>query len=55
MDRCQPLKKHVKNLLLYHTEDRNLADRKRLYTAEGSEYYSGKLWIPDDLDVIEIQ
>jgi ribonuclease Z len=45
----------VKNLLLYHTEDRNLADRKRLYTSEGSEYYSGRLWIPDDLDVIEIQ
>ena len=26
----------VKNLLLYHTEDKNIARRKELYTAEGS-------------------
>lgn len=44
----------VKNLLLYHTEDRNISNRKRLYTEEGSRYYSGNLIIPDDLEVIEI-
>lgn len=44
----------VKNLLLYHTEDRNLADRRRLYTEEGVRYYSGGLYVPDDLDVIRI-
>ena len=44
----------VKNLLLYHTEDRNLEYRKELYGEEGREYYHGALWIPDDLEVIEI-
>lgn len=45
---------HVRNLLLYHTEDRNLADRKKLYMAEGRQYYTGNLFIPDDLEVLEI-
>lgn len=44
----------VKNMLLYHTEDRTLADRKELYLEEGRQYYNGRLWIPDDLETIEI-
>lgn len=44
----------VKNLLLYHTEDKNLADRKWLYFEEGARYYSGNLLIPNDLDSIEL-
>lgn len=44
----------VKNLLLYHTEDKNLSRRKELYRQEGSQYYHGALWIPDDLDTIVI-
>lgn len=44
----------VPNLILYHTEDRNLADRKRLYTEEGREYYSGNLFVPEDLETFEI-
>ena len=44
----------VKNLLLYHTEDHNLARRKELYTAEGEPYFSGNLWIPNDLECIEL-
>lgn len=42
----------VKNLLLYHTEDRTFAHRKELYLEEGKQYYHGRLWIPDDLEVI---
>ena len=45
---------HVKNLILYHTEDTNLAKRKELYTAEGQEYYKGNLYVPYDLDVFEL-
>ncbi len=45
----------VKNLILYHTEDKNLKDRKNLYLAEGEKFFSGNLFIPDDLDVIKIQ
>ncbi len=44
----------VKNLLLYHTEDRNLASRKELYSEEGRKYYHGSLWIPDDLEALEL-
>lgn len=44
----------VKNLILYHTEDKNLPDRKRLYEEEGSHYFHGKLFVPEDLESIEI-
>lgn len=45
---------HVKNLLLYHTEDTNLERRKELYLAEGTQYYHGNLYVPDDLERIEL-
>lgn len=45
---------HVQNLLLYHTEDRNIENRKALYLEEGEKYFHGNIFIPDDLDVIEI-
>ena len=45
---------NVKNLLLYHTEDKNILRRKELYTKEGREYFNGNLLIPDDLELVEI-
>lgn len=54
-DACQTAEKlGVKNLVLYHTEDKNIARRRELYTAEGQPYFSGNLYVPDDLDVIEL-
>lgn len=44
----------VKNLILYHTEDKNYLNRKELYLNEGKDYYSGNLLVPDDLEVIEL-
>lgn len=44
----------VKNLLLYHTEDKNLSQRKLLYTNEGAQYYRGALWVPEDLECIRL-
>ena len=44
----------VKNLVLYHTEDKHLDERKTLYTEEAREYYHGNIFVPDDLDVIEL-
>ncbi len=44
----------VKNLILYHTEDDNLATRRHDYTAEGRTVYNGNIFVPDDLDVIDI-
>ena len=45
---------NVRNLLLYHTEDKNITKRKVLYMEEGSRYYSGNLLIPEDLEVVEL-
>ncbi|MDL2209601.1 MBL fold metallo-hydrolase [Desulfovibrio sp. OttesenSCG-928-O18] len=42
----------VPNLILWHTEDKTLATRRQTYAAEAREYYSGTLYVPDDLDVI---
>lgn len=44
----------VKNLVLYHTEDKHIATRKADYTAEAQAYYHGNIFVPDDLDVIEL-
>lgn len=44
----------VKNLLLYHTEDKNLLCRKMLYTEEGRQYFHGRLYVPDDLECLEL-
>lgn len=44
----------VKNLVLYHTEDRRIKNRKELYSAEGRQYYHRNLYIPDDLEGIVI-
>ena len=44
----------IPNLVLWHTEDHNLSRRKALYTAEGREYYSGNLLVPDDGEIIAL-
>ncbi len=66
-ERFQPYQKHhstvldaarlaerlgVKNLILYHTEDQTLDTRKSKYTAEAETLYSGRVWVPDDLEKI---
>lgn len=68
-DRFHPYEKHhstvkeaselaedlgVKNLVLYHTEDKTLATRKADYSAEAREYFHGTVYVPDDLDVITL-
>ncbi len=42
----------VQNLILYHTEDRNIKNRKKMYLEEGSRYFHGNLFVPDDLESI---
>lgn len=44
----------IPNLILWHTEDKHLSERKELYTKEGSMYYHGNLYVPDDLEVIKL-
>lgn len=45
---------HVKNLVLYHTEDASLDTRRATYTAEAATEFKGNIIVPDDLDRITI-
>ena len=40
----------VKHLLLYHTEDKNLARRRELYTKEAQQQFHGEVHVPEDLE-----
>lgn len=54
-DACEVAQRmKVENLLLYHTEDDNIRKRKELYYAEGKQYFHGNLYIPEDLEVLEL-
>jgi ribonuclease Z len=67
-DRFHPYEKHhstaldaarladslgVPNLVLYHTEDKT-DNRKANYTAEAQSAYHGRVCVPDDLEVIDM-
>lgn len=43
---------NVRNLILYHTEDRTLNTRRQRYTAEAKTAFSGQVIVPDDLERI---
>ena len=44
----------AKHLVLYHTVDTTLESRRKLYTAEASGHFHGEVYVPDDLDVIDM-
>lgn len=48
-------KLNVKNLVLYHTEDKHLTTRKKDYTEEAQRNFKGKVFVPNDLEIIPIQ
>lgn len=45
---------NIKNLLLYHTEDVNLKNRKSLYTQEAKRKFDGNVFVPYDLEKITL-
>lgn len=45
---------HVKNLILYHGNDRDISHRKENYTKEAKQYFNGNIYVPDDLDIIKL-
>lgn len=45
---------HVRNLVLYHTEDRSLGTRKTTYTAEAKSEFDGNVFVPDDCESINL-
>jgi ribonuclease Z len=44
----------AKTVIMYHTEDKNIEGRKKLYTEEGGRFFGGDILVPDDLDIIEL-
>lgn len=54
-DACETAEKlGAENLILYHTEDTHIADRRSLYTNEGKPYYSGNIFVPEDMEIISL-
>ena len=48
-DACRLAEKlSAKHLVLWHTEDKDLARRKERYLKEGQPCFSGKLYVPED-------
>lgn len=45
---------NAKNLILYHASDNDLEQRKENYTKEAKQYFKGNVFVPDDLDIIEL-
>ena len=44
----------IKNLILYHTEEVTLATRRAKYTHEAAQCFNGRIVVPDDLEVIDM-
>lgn len=49
---CQRL--DVKNVILSHTIDTDLKNRKQIFTEDAKKYFKGNVFVPDDLDIIEL-
>lgn len=45
---------NIKSLVLWHTWDNNVEARKELYTNEAKQYFSGSVYVPNDLEEIEL-
>lgn len=46
-------KYHIKNLILSHCNE--LKNRKDIFKNEAAKYFSGNIFVPNDLDVIDIE
>ncbi len=44
----------IKNLVLWHIGDKRMENRKEKFEKEGKEFFSGNLYVPDDLDIINL-
>lgn len=47
-------KLYVKNIILSHTIDTDLEHRKNTFTEDAKKYFSGNVFVPDDLEIIEL-
>lgn len=55
LDSCRTASElRAKATILLHSEDKTLETRQESYTTEGSSVFSGRIYVPNDLDVIEL-
>lgn len=47
-------KLNIKSLLLWHCIDNYIENRKEVFTKEAKEYFQRNVYVPDDLDEIEL-
>ena len=45
---------NIPNLVLWHTEEDSQPRRQELYLAEGRQYYSGSLFVPEDQTILDL-
>ncbi len=45
---------NAKHLVLWHSEDDDLKHRKEMYTKEAKQYFNGEIFVPDDLEIIDL-
>lgn len=50
---CERL--NVQNVIMAHTIDTNLENRKKEFTEDAKLYFNGNVFVPDDLEIIEIK
>lgn len=54
-DACElAARMQIPNLILWHTEDKNIDHRKELYSEEGRPYFQGNLFIPNDMEILDL-
>ncbi len=54
-DVCENMKPlGIRNLLVWHTKDNDIENRKELYKKEANMYYDGNFFVPNDLEKIEL-
>ena len=52
-DACQLAQQlNIPNLVLWHTEDKDIAHRQENYQKEGLAFYTGNLYVPQDQDIL---
>ena len=45
----------AKNLILWHTQENLGKDRSKMYIKEAKENFAGNVYVPNDLDIIELK
>ncbi len=42
----------AKNLILWHTKDNDVKNRKKLYEEEANKFFLGNVYVPNDLEEV---